>query len=163
MPHEPVARLNYYAAAPDLFGQMAKLSQSLHKAGLEPGLLSLVEMRASQINGCAFCLDMHSKEAKIHGERELRLYALPAWRESFLYSDRERAALAWTEAVTRLGEHGVSDAAFADASAQFSEPELAQLTLAISLINAWNRLAISFRSVPGSQDKAYGLDMAGLH
>ncbi|MGC4033519.1 MAG: carboxymuconolactone decarboxylase family protein [Tepidisphaeraceae bacterium] len=158
--YEP--RLNYYGAAPALFGQLTKLSQSIHASGLEPALLSLVEIRASQINGCAFCLDMHSKEAKIHGERELRLYAVPVWRESQLFTDRERAALALTEAVTKVAEHGVSDDVYAEAERHFSHPELAQLVLAIGVINTWNRIAISFRSVPGSMDKLLGLDKAGL-
>lgn len=160
-PHAP--RLNYATSAPELFGQLSQLSMKLHASGLEPGLLDLIEIRASQINGCAFCLDMHSKSAKLHGERELRLYALPAWRESTLFSDRERAALAWTEAVTRLGDAGVSDAAYAQVREQFDESEVAKLTLAIATINAWNRIAISFRSVPGSMDKVMGLDKAGLH
>ncbi len=155
-------RLRYYAAAPDLFGHLSKLAQEVHAGAIEKQLLVLVEMRASQLNGCAFCLDMHSKEAKLLGERELRLYALPAWRESLLYTDRERAALALTEAVTRLGEHGVSDEVFAQARQQFNDAELAQLVLAIGMINVWNRLAITFRAVPGSLDKQYGLDKAGL-
>src|SRR4051812_37601966 len=113
MPHSFTPRLEYTSLAPEPFGQLSKLSQKIHASGLDAGLLDLIEIRASQINGCAFCLDMHSKSAKLHGERELRLYALPAWRESPLFTDRERAALAWTEAVTRLGETGVSDEAFA--------------------------------------------------
>jgi AhpD family alkylhydroperoxidase len=157
------SRLNYYTAAPALFGQLSKLSQDLHAAGLEGTLQSLVELRASQINGCAFCIDMHSKEAKIRGERELRLYALPAWRESLLYTDRERAALAWTETVTHLGPAGVTDDDYAQVKAHFSDAEVAQLTLLIAMINSWNRLAIAFRSVPGSLDKLYGLEKAGLH
>lgn len=155
-------RFNYYAAAPELFAQLNKLSQSIHHAGLGAKLLALIEIRASQINGCAFCIDMHSKQAKLAGERELRLYALPAWRESPLFDERERAALAWTEAVTRLGEQGVSDAVYEELRRHFDEKELAQLTLAIAIINAWNRIAISTRAVPGSMDKQLGLDKAGL-
>lgn len=163
MNHIYLPRLNYYAASPELYGQLTKLAQNVHHAGLEPSLLALVEIRASQINGCAFCIDMHSKQAKLLGERELRLYALPAWREATLYSDRERAALAYTEAVTRLGEAGVSDETFAELKGQFSDAEVAQLTLAIAIINAFNRISISFRAVPGSLDKQFGLDKAGLH
>jgi len=155
-------RLNYYAAAPDAYAHLSKLSQTLHASSLGHKLLALVDIRASQINGCAFCIDMHSKQAKIAGERELRLYALAAWRESPLFDDRERAALALTEAVTKLGEHGVSDDVFAEAKAQFSETEIAQLVLAIATINAWNRVSITFRSTPGSADKQYGLEKAGL-
>ena len=160
---QPAApRLNYYAAAPEGFGHLSKISQTLHAGSLGAKLLALIDIRASQINGCAFCLDMHSKQAKIAGERELRLYTLAAWRESHLFNDRERAALALTEAVTKLGEHGVSDEVFAEAKAQFSDSEIAQLVLAIATINAWNRVAITFRSKPGSMDKAYGLEKAGL-
>lgn len=156
-------RLNYYAAAPELYGQLTKLAQAVHHAGLEQVLWALVEIRASQINGCAFCLDMHSKQAKLLGERELRLYALPAWRESTLFTERERAALAYTEAVTRLGEAGVSNEVFAALKEQFNESEMAQLTLGIALINAFNRIAITFRAVPGSLDKQFGLDKANLY
>jgi len=162
MPFTYEPRLNYYAASSDLFNQLSKLAMSIHKGSLGKPLLALIEMRASQLNGCAFCLDMHAKEAKLHGERELRLYALPAWRESLLFTDRERAALALTEAVTKLGEHGVSDEVFAQAREQFNDQELAELVLAIGVINTWNRLAITFHAVPGSMDKAYGLDKAGL-
>ena len=113
-------------------------------------LLELVRMRASQINGCAFCLDMHSKDARAAGETEQRLYCLPAWRETPFYSERERAALEWTEAVTLVSEKHVPDEVFERAHQQFSEEELAHLTLAIVAINGWNRFAISFRAVPGN-------------
>jgi len=159
-PHGP--RLNYGAVAPEAYGQLIKVTQQVHASGLEAGLLDLIEVRASQINGCAFCIDMHSKSAKLHGERELRLYALPAWRESPLFSERERAALAWTEAVTLVSETGVGDAVYEQVRAQFDEAEIAKLTLAVATINAWNRIAVSFRSVPGSMDKQMGLDKAGL-
>ncbi|MEL6328581.1 MAG: carboxymuconolactone decarboxylase family protein [Planctomycetota bacterium] len=142
--------------------QLERLSVDLHAAGLEATLLDLVEIRASQLNGCAFCIDMHSKSAKLHGERELRLYALPAWRESPLFTDRERAALAWTEALTRIDDSGVPDEPFEQARSQFSESELVDLTLVISVINAWNRLNVAFRPVPGSLDVHLGLSAAGL-
>lgn len=119
-------------------------------SGLEPSLLSLVRMRASQINGCAFCLDMHSKDARAEGETEQRLYCLPAWRETPFYSDRERAALAWAEAVTLISETHVPDDVFEEARKYFSEEELAQLTLAVVTINGWNRFSIAFRAVPGA-------------
>ena len=119
-------------------------------SGLEASLLELVRMRASQINGCAFCLDMHSKDARAEGETEQRLYCLPAWRETPFYLERERAALAWTEAVTQVADGHVPDEIFDVARKHFSEEELAHLTLAVVAINGWNRLAIAFRAVPGA-------------
>jgi AhpD family alkylhydroperoxidase len=118
-------------------------------SGLDPSLLQLVRMRSSQINGCAYCLDMHSKDARAEGETEQRLYCLPAWRETPFYSERERAALAWTEAVTQVSEDHVPDEVFELARTQFAEEELAELTLAIVSINGWNRLCIAFRAPPG--------------
>ncbi|MEO5723638.1 MAG: carboxymuconolactone decarboxylase family protein [Ilumatobacteraceae bacterium] len=126
------------------------LHQAVHDGDLEPLLLELVYTRASQINGCAFCLDMHTKDARARGETEQRLYALTAWRETNFYSDRECAALALTEAVTRLTEEGVSDAVYDAAAAQFNDKELAELIFAISAINVWNRLNVTARTVPGS-------------
>src|SRR3954447_23848266 len=141
-------RLDYPKLAPDAARALYGLGSYLAGCGLEHDLLELVKIRASQINGCAFCIDMHTKHARAAGETEQRIYALNAWRETPFFSDRERAALAWTEAATRIGE-GVGDALFAEASGQFSEKELADLTWAVAAINAWNRVAISFRSVPG--------------
>lgn len=129
---------------------MLGLNGYLAHCGLEPALLTLLEFRVSQINGCAYCLDMHSKDLRAGGETEQRLYVLPAWRESPFYSERERAALAWAEAVTVLGEGRVSDEVFEQTRAQFSEEELANLTLAVIAINGWNRLNIAFRTTPGS-------------
>ncbi|MEP6829583.1 MAG: carboxymuconolactone decarboxylase family protein, partial [Rhizomicrobium sp.] len=111
---------------------------------------------------CAFCVDMHSKEAKIHGERELRLYHVAIWRESNLFDARERAALEWTEVLTQLPPHGVSDAVYNSVRAVFSEKELSDLSYSVMAINGWNRLSIGFRSVPGSRDALYGLTKAGL-
>jgi AhpD family alkylhydroperoxidase len=142
------ARLDYAKLAPDAMRALYSLGAYLARCGLEHPLLELVKIRASQINGCAYCIDMHTKDARAAGETEQRIYALNAWRETPFFSDRERAALAWTEAVTRIGE-GISDALFAEASGHFSEKELADLTWAVAAINAWNRVAISFRSVPG--------------
>ena len=144
------ARLDYAKAAPDGFKAMLGLEEYARQSGLEPSLLELVKMRASQINGCAFCLDMHSKDARIGGETEQRLYALNAWRETPFFSERERAALAWTEAVTCVSETHVPDETYEGVRQHFSEKELVDLTLAIIAINGWNRLAISFRTVPGS-------------
>jgi AhpD family alkylhydroperoxidase len=133
---------------------MLGLSAYVNHCGLEPSLLSLLEFRVSQINGCAFCLDMHSKDLRAAGETEQRLYVLEAWRESPFYTDRERAALAWAEAVTALSDGHVPDEVFEQARQQFSEEELANLTLAIVTINGWNRLNIAFRTTPGSYQPA---------
>ena len=143
------SRIDYAKAAPKVSQAMFALQSVVNDSGLEPSLLELVKMRASQINGCAYCLDMHSKDARAIGETEQRLYVLNAWRESPFYSERERAALAWTEALTRISEDEVSDELYAEVSQQFDEKELVELTLAIIAINAWNRLAIPFRSEPG--------------
>ncbi|MGH8278383.1 MAG: carboxymuconolactone decarboxylase family protein [Gammaproteobacteria bacterium] len=146
MNHEP--RLDYGKASPDGLKAMLNLQQYVEKSGLEHPLMELVKMRASQINGCAFCLDMHSKDARAAGETEQRLYALNAWRETPFYSDRERAALAWTEALTRI-RNGVSDELYAEVRKHFNEKEIADLTLCIIAINGWNRLAIPFRTKAG--------------
>ena len=143
-------RMEYQKVAPGVSQAMSQLQRYVSESGLEPILLELVKTRASQINGCAFCLDMHTKDARARGESEQRLYALSAWRETPFYTDRERAALAWTEAVTLVSETHVPDDVYEQAREQFSEEELANLTLAIVAINGWNRLAISFRTVPGT-------------
>lgn len=136
---------------PGVYQAMLALETYVRESALvETSLLELVRMRASQINGCAYCLDMHSKDARVEGETEQRLYCLPAWRETPFYSDRERAALEWTEAVTLVSENHVPDPVFERARRQFSEEELAHLTLAIVAINGWNRFSISFRAVPGA-------------
>ncbi|MDQ7956399.1 MAG: carboxymuconolactone decarboxylase family protein [Rhodocyclaceae bacterium] len=155
-------RLNAMQQSPELFKKLVDFSLAAKKGSLDVGLLHLIEIRASQINGCALCLDMHIKQAKLHGERELRLHHLAIWRESPLFSERERAALAWTEALTTLPPHGVADADYDAARAAFSEQELVQLTHNVMGINAWNRLNVAFRTEPGSADKAYGLDKASF-
>lgn len=155
-------RLNFAQLSPELFKSLMTLSNEIKKGSIEQSILDLIDIRASQINGCAFCLDMHSKEAKIHGERELRLYHLAAWRESTLFSPRERAALAWTEVVTKLPEGGVPDEVYERVRGQLSEKELSDLTFQVMAINMWNRASVAFRAVPGSADKAFGLDKAGL-
>jgi AhpD family alkylhydroperoxidase len=155
-------RLDYARLSSELFRKYLDFSLTLKKSSLETGLQHLITLRASQLNGCAFCVDMHVKEARIHGERELRLHHVAIWHESPLFSPRERAALAWTELLTRLPARGVSDADYQAARAEFSEQEMADLSFAVVGINGWNRLAIGFAAVPGSQDKAYGLDKAGL-
>ncbi len=143
------ARLNYAMASPETFKGMKALQDVVNTGGLEPSLKDLVVLRASQLNNCAFCIDMHTKDARAAGETEERLYILQAWREVTNYTERERAALAWTEAVTWLHEGHVSDAVYDEARKHFSEEELAKLTLVIATINMWNRFAISFRSEAG--------------
>jgi AhpD family alkylhydroperoxidase len=132
-----------------VYRAMRGLAAAVHASGLEQSLIELVRMRVSQINGCGYCLDMHSQDARAAGENEQRLYVLPAWREAPFYSDRERAALAWAEAVTRLTDQHVPDAVYTQAAAAFNEAELAALTLAIVEINGWNRISIAFNAVPG--------------
>ncbi|MBK7249596.1 MAG: carboxymuconolactone decarboxylase family protein [Gammaproteobacteria bacterium] len=142
-------RLNYQLASPEAFKAMLHTEQQVHRSGLEESLLELVKTRASQINGCAWCLDMHTKDARARGETEQRLYLLSAWREAPCYSPRERAALAWTEAVTQIATHEVSDAVYAEARTQFDEKALVDLTLAIIAINGWNRMNVAFRTRVG--------------
>ncbi len=143
-------RMDYAKAAPDGYHAMSALEGYVRRSGLEPALLELVKTRASQINGCAYCLDMHTKDARAHGETEQRLYALSAWRETPFFTERERAALDWTEAVTSVADGHVPDEVFERVRKHFTEKELADLTFAIVAINGWNRLAIAFRAVPGS-------------
>jgi AhpD family alkylhydroperoxidase len=143
------ARMDFRQASPEGAKAIATLHAFVHRCGLERSLLELVKLRASQINGCAHCIDMHTKELRNDGESEQRLYLLDAWRESPFYSERERAALAWTEAVTLVTAGHVTDEIYAEARAQFSEKELADLTLAVIAINGANRLNIAFRTVPG--------------
>ena len=142
-------RMNYYQAAPEALKPMLDMEAYIKTCGLEHKLIELVKTRASQINGCAYCLHMHTKDARAAGETEQRLYALSAWRETPFYSERERAALAWTEAVTLISE-GVSDPLFQEVRQHLSEKELVDLTWAVVAINGWNRVAISCGVVPGS-------------
>ncbi|MBX9975183.1 carboxymuconolactone decarboxylase family protein [Cytobacillus firmus] len=155
-------RINYMQQSPEFVNKMMALSNAEKKSSIEENIRHLVHIRASQMNGCGFCLDMHIKEAKIHGERELRLYHIPIWRESTLFSPRERAALAWTEILTKLPAHGVPDDIYESVREQLSEKELSDLTFSIMAINAWNRISIAFKTVPGSADKAFGLTKAVL-
>lgn len=142
-------------AAPDVVQAMLALSAVVQKSGLAPGLVDLVNYRVSQINGCAYCLDMHSKDLRARGETEQRIYMLSAWREvPNLYNARERAALAWAEAVTRLTNHEVPDEVYEQARGEFSEKELAELTLGVIAINGWNRLNVAFRTPAGNYKSA---------
>jgi AhpD family alkylhydroperoxidase len=144
------ARLDFRKASPQADKAMSGLHAFVRNCGLDHGLLELVKLRASQINGCAHCIDMHTKELRADGESEQRLYLLNAWRESPFYSERERAALAWTEAVTLVAATQVPDDVYEQARAQFSEEELVNLTMAVVAINGANRLNVAFRTVPGS-------------
>jgi AhpD family alkylhydroperoxidase len=148
------SRLDYQHIAPDAVQAMRALETYVRQSGLERSLLHLVKVRASQINGCAFCLDMHTREARADGESEERLYLLDAWREVPEYSERERAALAWTEAVTLVADGHVPDAVYQSVTQQFTEKELVDLTMAVVAINGWNRLSISFRALPARHQVA---------
>jgi AhpD family alkylhydroperoxidase len=142
-------RLSAQKAAPEVYKAMLALEAAVKATGLDTNLLDLVKLRASQINGCAFCIDMHSKDLRTSGETEQRLYLLDAWREAPFYTERERAALAWTEAVTLITSGHVPDEVYEQARRQFSDDELTKLTLAVVAINGWNRFSIAFRVVPG--------------
>jgi AhpD family alkylhydroperoxidase len=155
-------RIDYQKQSPELFRKFVELGLLLKQSAIDPTIRDLVDIRASQINGCAFCLDMHIKEATIHGERPLRLHHVAAWRESPLFSARERAALAWTEILTELPAHGVPDEVYQQVRTQLSEKELSDLTFLVMAINGWNRVSIGFEVVPGTYDKAFGIDKSGL-
>ncbi|MDY0200891.1 MAG: carboxymuconolactone decarboxylase family protein [Tenuifilaceae bacterium] len=144
------ARLNYSKTSPDAIMGLLEIEKYVANSGLERTLYELVKTRASQLNSCAYCIDMHTKDARKAGETEQRLYGLSAWRETSYYTQRERAALAWTEALTLISENEVPDSLYEATREHFNETELITLTMAIVAINGWNRLAISFRSVPGS-------------
>ncbi|AUW43427.1 carboxymuconolactone decarboxylase family protein [Rhizobium leguminosarum] len=147
-------RLNYAQQSPELFKKFMEFSMALKSSVIDEKLQALVEVRASQINGCGFCLDMHVKQAKILGETELRLYHVAIWRESTLFIPRERAALAWTEALTKLPEGGIPDEIYERVRGQLSEKEISDLTFVVMAINAWNRVNVGFKTVPGAADKA---------
>jgi len=155
-------RVNYVEQSPELFKKFVEFLDAIKEGAIEEPIRNLVSIRTSQLNGCTFCLDMHIKQAKIQGERELRLYHLAAWRESTLFIPRERAALAWTEVLTKLPEQGVSDDVYERVRTQLSEKEISDLTFLVMSTNAWSRLNIGFKSVPGASDKVFGLDKAKL-
>jgi AhpD family alkylhydroperoxidase len=155
-------RPDYRQHAPELFRRFAAFSQQVAKSSIEPAIMDLVFLRASQLNCCAFCVDMHVKEATLRGERPLRLHHVAIWRESPLFGPRERAALAWCEALTELSRDGVPDDVYDRVRDQFSEAEIVDLAYAVIAINGWNRANIAFRTAPGSSDKQLGLDAAGL-
>jgi AhpD family alkylhydroperoxidase len=147
-------RFDYREASPDAFRAMLRMEEFVRQCGLDHSLLELVKTRVSQINGCAYCLDMHTKDARALGETEQRLYLLAAWRETSLYSPRERAALAWAEAVTLVVGNELSDPLYDEVRREFGEKELVDLTMAVIAINGWNRLAVSFRTEAGNYQPA---------
>jgi AhpD family alkylhydroperoxidase len=147
-------RMNFYQAAPETIKALSAVEAQIAASGLEKSLIELVKTRASQINGCAFCINMHTQDARKLGETEQRLYMLSAWRESPLYTDRERAALAWTDAVTLIADTHAPDDLYEELRAHFSEAEMVNLTMLIGAINAWNRIAISFRAIHPVKAKA---------
>jgi AhpD family alkylhydroperoxidase len=147
-------RMNYQKAAPGGVKALLEMEHYLATCGLEQGLMDLVKLRASQINGCAYCIDMHSKDLRAQGESEQRLYELDAWQETPFYTERERAALLWTEAVTRVADTHVPDSVYEQVRQQFDEAELVNLTFVISTINVWNRILISSRREPGAYQPA---------
>ena len=155
-------RIDFATVSPAGYKAMIALELYVASSSIEKKLFHLVKLRASQINGCAFCIDMHWKDLRVLGESEQRLYGLDAWEESPYYTQRERAAMAWTEAVTNLHTGHVPDAVYEHVRQQFPEKELADLTLIITTINAWNRLGITSRMEPGALDAAYGLNKANL-
>ncbi|MGE4404238.1 carboxymuconolactone decarboxylase family protein [Pseudomonas sp.] len=155
-------RIDYQQQSPELFKKLVEFSFALKASAIEQSIRDLVEVRASQINGCAFCVDMHVKGATMHGERALRLHHVATWRESALFSPRERAALAWTEILTQLPAEGVPDDVYERVRTQLSEKELSDLTFQVMSINAWNRVNVGFRVAPGTYDKAFGVDKSGL-
>lgn len=147
-------RLDFFAAEPSLMKAVLALNAAVERSGLETGLLHLVKLRASQINGCSFCVDMHSREARRDGESEQRVHLVAAWRESPLFTARERAALAWTEKLTRLAEGPVDDDLHATVAGQFDEAELVRLNVMIGMINVWNRLCVAFHAIHPVMDDA---------
>lgn len=155
-------RIDYQTQSPELFKKFVEFSLLLKQSAIEQSIRELVDLRVSQLNACAFCVDMHVKEATQHGERALRLHHVATWRESTLFSPRERAALAWAESLTQLSAQGVPDDLYERVRTQFSEKELSDLTFQVMAINAWNRVNVGFRGVPGTYDKAFGVDKSGL-
>ncbi|HEY9041826.1 MAG TPA: carboxymuconolactone decarboxylase family protein [Rheinheimera sp.] len=157
------ARLNHFETVPALTKALMDASMAAYKTSIDPLIKSLIDIRASQLNNCAFCLDMHIKQAKIKGERELRIYHVAIWRESPLFNAKEKAALALTEALTKLPETGISNELYQATKEHFTDVEISELTYSIGLINFWNRMQILAQVEPGSQDTAFGLTKAGLN
>lgn len=158
-----VERASYLKQSPELFAKLTELLKAIERSTIEEPIRDLVGIRTAQMNGCTFCLDIHVKQAKMRGERELRIYHLAAWRDSALFSPRERAALTWTEALTNLPEQGVPDELYELVRTQLSEKEISDLTFVIAIANSLNRLNVGFKSAPGSFDDMLGLRKAGLN
>ncbi len=155
-------RVNLFQTVPSLMQTLRTSGEASKASSLDMTIKLLVDIRASQLNHCAFCLDMHVKQAKVNGERELRIYHLSIWRESPLFTAKEKAALAFCEALTHLDEHGITDELYGEVREHFSEVELSELAFSITVINSWNRLMVLSKALPGALDKTYGLDRAGL-
>ena len=157
-----MTRADYVKLSPTISQALFALSKSFHDSPVGKELFALVDLRASQLNGCLFCVDMHSKEARLYGDRELRLHHLSVWRESSLFTPKEKAALEYTERLTRMDGLPYTDSEYSKLSEHFSEREIADLALRVGMINVWNRLGVTFQPTPGSLDRAYGLDRAKL-
>jgi len=155
-------RVNYQQQSPELFKKFVDFNMAFGHSSIEESIRELVELRVSQINGCAFCVDMHVKRATIHGERALRLHHVAIWRESNLFAPRERACLAWAEVLTQIPAQGVADEVYERVRTQLSEKEISDLTFSVMAINAWNRVNVAFHVEPGIFDKAFGLEKANL-
>ncbi|MET0545898.1 MAG: carboxymuconolactone decarboxylase family protein [Caulobacterales bacterium] len=155
-------RLDHSQQSPAFFKKFLEFSMAAQDSSIELAIRDLVNLRVSQINGCGFCVDMHVKEATLHQERPLRMHHVAIWRESPLFSARERACLEWAETLTKLPEHGVSDEIYAHVREELSEQEISDLTYAVIAINGWNRASIAFKTTPGSRDVAYGISKSGL-
>lgn len=155
-------RINYVQQSPELFKKFIELTSATKECAIEEKIRDLVALRVAQLNGCGFCVDMHSKQASMHGERPLRLFHLPIWRESTLFAPRERAALAWAEVINTPPALGVPDDIYERVRTQLSEKEISDLTFVIMINGAWNRVNVAFKTVPGSSDAIYGLDKANL-
>jgi len=155
-------RVNYQQQSPELFKKFVDFNMAFGHSSIEESIRELVELRVSQINGCAFCVDMHVKRATIHGERALRLHHVAIWRESNLFEPRERACLAWAEVLTQIPAQGVADEIYERVRTQLSEKEISDLTFSVMAINAWNRVNVAFHVEPGIFDKAFGLEKANL-
>jgi AhpD family alkylhydroperoxidase len=155
-------RVDYQKQSPELAKKFLEFSMALGHASIEESIRELVQLRVSQMNGCAFCVDMHVKHATIHGERALRLHHVAIWRESNLFTPRERACLAWAEVLTQIPAQGVADEIYERVRMQLSEKEISDLTFSVMAINGWNRVNAAFHVEPGIYDKAYGLDKSGL-
>jgi AhpD family alkylhydroperoxidase len=155
-------RVDYQKQSPELFKKFVEFNMTFGHSSIEESIRELVELRVSQINGCAFCVDMHVKRATIHGERTLRLHHVAIWRESNLFAPRERACLAWAEVLTQIPAQGVADEIYERVRTQLSEKEISDLTFSVMAINAWNRVNVAFHVEPGIFDKAYGLEKANL-